>query len=91
MLVVETFRNEIATWDPRGSTENTDVFVADPPKYAAKDGRDWTESKLEHWIEFVNGNLKFWDCRGLHPTRLDPEYVEELAQKMKAALRARSL
>jgi acyl-CoA synthetase (AMP-forming)/AMP-acid ligase II/thioesterase domain-containing protein len=87
----ENFRKGVATYDPLGSVQSVDVFVADPPKYAARDRRDWRENKLGRWREFSRGEVVFHDCMGVHAKMMDREYIVDFARKMKAALRQRGI
>jgi thioesterase domain-containing protein len=89
--VGENFRTGVAEYDPVGSVQSVDVFVADPPKYAARDRRDWKENKLGKWKEFSREEATFWDCLGIHAQMLDREYVVDFSKKLKAALRARGI
>lgn len=85
----ENFRVEVAKYDLMGNVESMDVFVADPPKYAAKDRADWKEKKLGKWREFSRGEVAFHDCVGVHAKMLDREYVVDFAKRLKGAMRQR--
>ena len=87
----ENFRIQIAEYDPEGTVQSVDVFVADPPKYAARDREDWKVNKLGRWKEFSRAEVTFYDCLGVHAKMLDREYVVDFAKKLKAALRSRGI
>ena len=87
----ENFRKGVASYDPLGNVQSIDVFVADPPKYAAKDRKDWKENKLGRWRDFSRDEVIFHDCLGVHAKMLDREYIVDFARKMKVALRQRGI
>ncbi|PLB46276.1 acetyl-CoA synthetase-like protein [Aspergillus steynii IBT 23096] len=78
-------------YDPQGSVKCMDVFVADPLSHVAKDRKDWVESRLAAWKDFVRQDVRFHDVQGAHYTMLNPEYVASFADTLRAALKERGL
>lgn len=87
----ENFRASAATYEPIGSVDHMDVFIADPPGYAALDRRNWTSNKLGAWRKFVRSDVEFYECPGVHAKMLDPELVPEFVKSFKAAMKRRGV
>ncbi|KAL2123584.1 hypothetical protein VTJ04DRAFT_4039 [Mycothermus thermophilus] len=78
-------------YEPEGSVESMDIFVADPLSHVAKDRKDWIESRLSAWKDFVRTEVRFHDVQGAHYTMLNPEYVANFAETLRRVLRERGL
>lgn len=89
--IAENFRVHVQTYEPTGTVESLDVFVADPPSYAAKDRKDWRENKLGPWVDFSRTDTKFHDCPGIHAKMLNREHMNGFAKIFKAAMRRRGV
>ncbi|OHE94849.1 hypothetical protein CORC01_09867 [Colletotrichum orchidophilum] len=89
--IAENFRVNVQTYEPVGKVESLDVFVADPPSYAARDRQDWQENKLGLWAGFARTGVEFHDCPGIHAKMLNREHVADFAKIFKAAMRMRGV
>ena len=78
-------------YEPSGNVKSMDIFVADPLSHVAKDRKDWVESRLSAWKEFVRDEVRFHDVQGAHYTMLNPEYVASFAETLRRVLRERGL
>ncbi|KAI9037496.1 acetyl-CoA synthetase-like protein [Aspergillus affinis] len=78
-------------YEPEGSVHSMDVFVADPLSHVAKDRKDWVESRLAAWKDFVREDVRFHDVQGAHYTMLNPEYVANFANTLRAVLKERGV
>ncbi|KAL2194754.1 hypothetical protein P885DRAFT_71161 [Corynascus similis CBS 632.67] len=78
-------------YEPEGSVNSMDIFVADPLSHVAKDRKDWVESRLSAWKDFVRTEVRFHDVQGAHYTMLNPEYVANFADTLRRVLRERGL
>lgn len=43
--IAENFRVHVENYEPTGRVKHLDVFVAEPPTYAAKNRQDWREKQ----------------------------------------------
>ena len=93
--IAEAFRAGVveAAYEPMPGVEQMDVFVAEPPAYAARDRGDWRENKLGRWREMVDegGEVRFWECEGVHAKMLNGEFVGGFARRLKGAMRGRGI
>ena len=89
--IAENFRVNVETYEPVGKVECLDVFVADPPRYAAKDRQDWRENKLGPWVNFSRTEAQFHDCPGIHAKMLNREHMNDFAKIFKAVMRRRGV
>lgn len=89
--IAENFRVHGERYEPVGSVENMDVFVADPPYYAARDRQDWRDNKLGRWADFSRTKPQFHDCPGIHARMLNREHMAEFAQIFKNAMKRRQV
>ncbi|KAF9869771.1 nonribosomal peptide synthetase [Colletotrichum karsti] len=89
--IAENFRVNVKTYEPLGNVECLDVFVADPPHYAARDRQDWRENKLGPWADFARTDAEFHDCPGIHAKMLNREHMADFAKIFKAAMRRRGI
>ncbi|KAJ5281133.1 hypothetical protein N7478_006505 [Penicillium angulare] len=89
--IAENFRVNVQTYEPIGKVQNLDVFVADPPRYAAKDRQDWRENKLGRWADFSETPAEFYDCPGIHAKMLNPAHMADFAKIFKGAMRRRGV
>ncbi|GLA95491.1 putative NRPS-like protein biosynthetic cluster [Aspergillus tubingensis] len=87
----ENFRVHGETYEPQGTVETLDVFVADPPSYAALDRQDWEENKLGAWRDFARTEVGFYNCPGIHATTLNPVHVPEFVRGFKLAMKRRGV
>ncbi|KAB8068191.1 hypothetical protein BDV29DRAFT_195847 [Aspergillus leporis] len=78
-------------YEPEGSVKCMDVFVADPLSHVAKNRRDWVESRLAAWRDFVREDVRFHDVQGAHYTMLNKEYVATFADTLRTVLRERGV
>lgn len=89
--IAENFRVNVKTYKPQGKVQHLDVFVADPPTYAARDRKDWRENKLGRWVDFCETKVEFHDCPGIHAKMLNREHIAGFAKVFKAAMRRRGV
>ncbi|RAL05369.1 NRPS-like enzyme [Aspergillus ibericus CBS 121593] len=87
----ENFRVHGESYEPEGTVERLDVFVADPPSYAALNRQDWEENKLGAWRNFSRTEVGFYNCPGIHATMLNPVYVPEFVRSFKLAMKRRGV
>ncbi|KAJ5956715.1 NRPS-like enzyme [Penicillium viridicatum] len=87
----ENFRMHGENYEPVGSVDHLDVFIADPPGYAALDRRDWVENKLGAWREFGRTDVEFHECPGIHARMLNPDHIPEFVKSFKAAMKRRGV
>lgn len=90
-------------YDPSGHVGTMDVFFAVPLAAVAVDKRDWMDSHLIKWREFVRGEgeigdagrggggVRFHEVEGAHYTMLGPENVHTFQKKLRCVLRERGL
>ncbi|KAI9740209.1 MAG: putative NRPS-like protein biosynthetic cluster [Cirrosporium novae-zelandiae] len=78
-------------YEPQGSVDTLDVFVAIPLPAVAKDKQDWIDNKLSHWKDFVRSPPRFHDVDGAHYTMLSPENIQSFQKTLKSAMLARGL
>ncbi|KAF7560190.1 hypothetical protein G7046_g3951 [Stylonectria norvegica] len=89
--IAENFRVNVEHYEPIGKVENLDVFVADPPTYAADGRKDWRENKLGRWADFGRTETMFWDCPGIHARMLNPQHMADFARIFKGAMKRRGV
>lgn len=89
--IAEAFRVGVVDYEPTPGVEQMDVFVADPPTYAAKDRQDWRDNRLGRWCELSEERPVFHDCEGIHAKMLNKEFIGEFVKKLKAAMRRRGV
>lgn len=76
-------------YDPSGSVSSMDVFYCQPLKSVAKTRQEYRETKLNRWVDFVRGDVRFHEVDGEHYTMIGPDYVSKFQQTLKQALAAR--
>ena len=89
--IAENFRVNVETYEPVGQVENLDVFVADPPTYAADGRKDWRDNKLGKWTDFSRTETIFWDCPGIHAKMLNTQHMADFARIFKGAMKRRGV
>lgn len=89
--IAKNFADCGSSYEPVGKVPVLDVFVADPPSYAAKSRDDWRSRVLGKWQDFSETEVVWHECDGIHAQMLEPEYVPAFSKKLKAALRARGV
>ncbi|KAI6784037.1 uncharacterized protein J7T54_004583 [Emericellopsis cladophorae] len=89
--IAENFRVNVERYEPMGKIKHLDVFVAEPPTYAAKNRQDWRVNKLGRWTELCESEVRFHDCPGIHAKMLNREHVADFAKIFKAAMRRRGV
>lgn len=89
--IAENFRVNVEEYEPIGKVENLDVFVADPPTYAADGRKDWRENKLGKWTDFSRTETVFWDCPGIHAKMLNTQHMADFARIFKRAMKRRGV
>lgn len=87
----ENFRVHGEAYEPVGNVDHLDVFVADPPGYAALNRQDWRDNKLGQWVDFVRTDAEFYECPGIHANMLNPEYAAAFVKIFKAAMKLRGV
>jgi thioesterase domain-containing protein len=93
-LIVDVAKNIAdcgSRYEPVGKVPVLDVFVADPPMYAAKSRDDWRSRVLGKWQGFSETEVVWHECDGFDVQMLEPEYVPVFSKKLKAALKARGV
>ncbi|KAF2103337.1 acetyl-CoA synthetase-like protein [Rhizodiscina lignyota] len=80
-------------WDyePEGSVEHLDVFVAHPLAAVANNKEEWFEEQLTKWKDFSNTPPRFHDADGEHFSMIGAEHVRSFQKKLKAAMAARGV
>ena len=89
--IAEAFRVGVIDYEPTSGVQQMDVFVADPPTYAAKDRADWRTNRLGRWCELSEEKPVFHDCEGIHAKMLNKEFIGDFTKKLKAAMRRRGV
>lgn len=89
--IAENFRVHVENYEPTGRVKHLDVFVAEPPTYAAKNRQDWRENKLGRWADLCESDVRFQDCPGTHAKMLNREHMADFAKIFKAAMRRRGV
>lgn len=89
--IAENFRVNVETYEPIGKVAQLDVFVADPPTYAAKDRQDWRENRLGRWSDFSRAEAEFHDCPGIHAKMLNRDHMADFARIFKAVMKRRGV
>ncbi|EHK97899.1 Acetyl-CoA synthetase-like protein [Glarea lozoyensis ATCC 20868] len=78
-------------YDPSGSVSHMDVFYCQPLKVVAKTREEYRNTKLNHWQEFVRGDVVFHEVDGEHYTMIGPEHAPKFQKALKKALSARGI
>ncbi|KAI4270474.1 MAG: hypothetical protein LQ337_006662 [Flavoplaca oasis] len=78
-------------YEPSGSVESMDVFYCQPLKVVARTRKEYRETKLNHWTDFVRSEVRFHEVDGEHYTMIGPEHVFTFQQTLRKALVARGL
>ena len=78
-------------YEPSGSVSHIDVFYCQPLKIVARTREEYRTTKLNHWADFVRGDVKFHEVDGEHYTMIGPDHVPKFQQSLKNALAARGL
>ncbi|MCJ1331967.1 hypothetical protein MMC10_008659 [Thelotrema lepadinum] len=78
-------------YDPSGDVSHMDVFYCQPLKDVARTREEYRKDHLNHWVNFIRDDLKFWEVDGQHYTMIGPEHVHKFQQTLKKALAARGL
>lgn len=78
-------------YDPSGDVSHMDIFYCQPLKDVASNRVDYRKQHLNHWVNFIRNDLKFWEVDGQHYTMIDQEHVPKFQQTLKRALAARGL
>ena len=78
-------------YDPSGSVSHMDIFYCQPLKIVARTRKEYLETKLSHWADFVRDDVKFHEVDGEHYTMIGSEHVPKFQQTLKKALAARGL
>lgn len=89
--IAEAFRTGVTDYEPTKGVKQMDVFVADPPTYAAKNRGDWMANHLARWEELSDTEPRFHECLGIHAKMLNKEYIQDFTKKLKAAMRRRGV
>jgi thioesterase domain-containing protein len=87
--IAENFRVQGEVYQPRGSVDRIDIFVADPPSYTSTNRQDWRDNKLGRWREFSRSGIEFYECPSTHTKMLNPEHVPGFVKRLKAAMKKR--
>ncbi|TLS25041.1 hypothetical protein PpBr36_07293 [Pyricularia pennisetigena] len=81
-------------YEPSGSVQNIDLFVADPLNHVAKIRGDWINERLSARKDFVKGgDVRFHNVNGAHYTMLNPRVVNvsSFADKLRRVLAERGM
>lgn len=78
-------------YEPSGSVGCMDVFYCQPLKVVAGTRKEYRETKLNHWTDFVRNEVRFHEVDGEHYTMIGPEHVFRFQQTLRKALVARGL
>lgn len=78
-------------YDPSGSVACMDVFYCQPLKVVARTRKEYRETKLNHWQDFVRDDVRFHEVDGEHYTMIGAENVQRFQQSLKSAMAARGL
>lgn len=78
-------------YDPSGSVACMDVFYCQPLKVVARTRKEYRESKLNSWADFVRSDVNFHEVDGEHYTMIGPEHVFKFQLTLRKALVARGL
>ena len=78
-------------YEPSGSVANLDVFYCQPLKMVARTREEYRKTKLNRWVDFVRGEVRFHEVDGEHYTMIGPDHVHAFQQTLKKALAARGL
>ncbi|KAF2793762.1 putative polyketide synthase PksJ [Melanomma pulvis-pyrius CBS 109.77] len=78
-------------YDPSGDVAHMDIFYCQPLKDVASNRVDYRKNHLNHWVNFIRSDVKFWEVDGQHYTMIGPEHVPKFQQTLKKALAARGL
>jgi acyl-CoA synthetase (AMP-forming)/AMP-acid ligase II/thioesterase domain-containing protein len=78
-------------YDPSGSVSHMDVFYCQPLKVVAKTREEYRNTKLNHWQDFVRGDVVFHEVNGEHYTMIGSEHAPKFQKVLKGALSARGL
>jgi acyl-CoA synthetase (AMP-forming)/AMP-acid ligase II/thioesterase domain-containing protein len=80
-------------WDyePSGDVPHMDIFYCQPLKDVARNRVEYRKDHLNHWVNFVQHDLKFWEVDGEHYTMIGQEHVPKFQQTLKKALVERGL
>ncbi|KAF2811304.1 putative polyketide synthase PksJ [Mytilinidion resinicola] len=78
-------------YEPSGDVSHMDVFYCQPLKDVASNRVEYRKQHLNHWVDFVRDDLKFWQVDGQHYTMIGPENVSRFQQTLKKALAVRGL
>ena len=89
--IAEAFRVGVTDYEPTKGVQHMDIFVADPPTYAAKNREDWRANRLGRWKELSDTEPVFHECLGIHAKMLNKEYISDFTKKLKAAMKRRGL
>ena len=78
-------------YEPSGTVAHMDVFYCQPLKDVARTREEYRKDHLNHWVDFIRDDLKFWEVDGQHYTMIGPDHVPQFQQTLKKALAARGL
>ncbi|KAI9666525.1 MAG: putative NRPS-like protein biosynthetic cluster [Bathelium mastoideum] len=78
-------------YDPSGNVPHMDIFYCQPLKDVARTRQEYRSDHLNHWVNFIRDDLKFWEVDGQHYTMIGPDHVSKFQQTLKDALTARGL
>ena len=78
-------------YDPSGKVKGMDVFVAVPLQAVARTKKEWLDTHLRRWNEFVEEEVRFHDVDGAHYTMIGPENVGSFWKKLRGVLAERGL
>ena len=78
-------------YDPSGEVPHMDIFYCQPLKDVARNRVEYRKDHLNHWVDFIKHDLKFWEVDGQHYTMIGQEHVPKFQQTLKKALAERGL
>lgn len=77
-------------YEPTGSVDSLDVFVAEPLRVAAASRSEWM-LQLGRWQDFCKSSPRLHNVGGGHYTMIGSEHVVDFAEILRAALKGRGL
>lgn len=78
-------------YEPSGEVPHMDIFYCQPLKDVASTRKEYRKDHLNHWVDFIRDDLKFWEVEGKHYTMIGPELVPKFQETLRGAIAARGL
>lgn len=68
-----------------------DIFYCEPLRDVARGRVEYRKDHLNHWVHFIQHDLKFWEVEGRHYNMIDREHAPGFQRSLKKALAMRGL